>query len=204
VPEDEDLSTRLNEFDKPVREALPAFATHNNKRQTFRMAIDLLARHYEPVHDSVNLPAHSAFGQVAVNRDACTLCMACVSTCPAGALLDGQDLPKLRFIEANCVQCGLCTQACPENAIELQPLYSYDSVKAREATILNEEEPFNCVRCHKPFATRKMIDTMSAKLAGHWMFGDEKAVRRLKMCEDCRVMDIFEADAAGITVHRDD
>ncbi|MBX2823100.1 MAG: 4Fe-4S binding protein [Gammaproteobacteria bacterium] len=204
VTEPADLNPRLHALNGPVREAGPGFATHDNKRQTFRTAIDALASGHPARSDTVDLPEHSPFGTLLVNKEACTLCMACVSTCPAAALLDGQDMPKLRFIEASCVQCGLCAQACPESAIELQPSYRYDSVAAREIVTLNEEEPFNCVRCHKPFATRKMIDTMSAKLAGHWMFGDEQAVRRLKMCEDCRVVDIFESDASGIQVHRDD
>lgn len=183
--------------------SLPAFATHNNKRQTFRMAVDQLAQRHPPSTDSIELPAGSPFGRVNADQSKCTLCMACVSMCPAGALLDGQDAPKLRFIEANCVQCGICEKACPEDAISLAPAYRFDSVAARETNILHEEEPFNCVRCNKAFATRKMIDNMTAKLAGHWMFGDEKAMRRLKMCEDCRVIDMFEDDAGGIKVHRD-
>lgn len=182
---------------------LPDFATHGDKRQTFRMAVDQLAAYTPPAELSIDLPAGSPFGQIEVNAAACTLCMACVSVCPAGALLDGQEQPKLRFIEANCVQCGLCEQACPESVVTLKPSFRYDSVAARQVVTLNEEEPFHCVRCHKAFATRKMIDTMTGKLAGHWMFTDDKAMRRLRMCEDCRVMDMFENEQQGIEVHRD-
>lgn len=184
------------------RRALPRFSTHNEKRQTFRAAIDQLLEQRAPTEETVRLPDGSPFGQVTVN-DSCTLCMACVSVCPAGALLDGQGAPKLRFIESNCVQCGLCDTACPEEAISLEARYRYDSVEARAGRTLNEEEPFNCVKCHKPFATRKMIDTMNQKLASHWMFSDGKALRRLQMCENCRVVDMFEEDAKGIDVHRD-
>ena len=45
---------------------------------------------------------------------------------------------------------------------------------------------------------------MQAQLSGHWMFEDEKALRRLKMCEDCRVKDIFESEQGGIDVHKAD
>jgi Fe-S-cluster-containing hydrogenase component 2 len=127
--------------------------------------------------------------------------MACVSTCPAKALLDGQNTPALRFIEANCLQCGLCEQACPESAISLTARYTWDSIAARRIESLNAEEPFHCLVCHEPFTTRSMIDNMTAKLAGHWMFKDEKAMRRLKLCGDCRVRDMFEQDNAGIDVH---
>ena len=67
--------------------------------------------------------------------------------------------------------------------------------------MLHEEAPFHCVRCRKAFATQRMIDTMTAKLADHWMFRDAKAVERLKMCEDCRVKDLFEHEPGGPDVH---
>lgn len=202
------LASRFNDSqladDHPVQQISAAsFATHNDKRATIRSAIDHLHQHLPETPEVVDLPEQSPFGQIAVDSAGCTLCLACVSTCPAGALTDGQSLPQLRFIEANCLQCGLCQEACPENVITLQPRYLVDSGVSRQARVLNEEEPFNCVRCHKPFATRKMIDNMTTKLGDHWMFGDNQALRRLKMCEDCRVKDIFEASEAGITVHRD-
>jgi len=183
-------------------------STHNNKRQTIRLALDAMA---ESLSDSTNhservtpLPANALFGRLSVNTDACTLCMACVSTCPAQALQDGQDTPALKFIEANCVQCGLCTQACPESAITLQPQYRWDSVAARTVETLNEDEPFHCISCHTPFATSGVIATMAARLGDHWMFQDDKAIRRLKMCGDCRVKDIFREDAAGIQTHKEE
>lgn len=179
------------------------FATHNDKRQTLRLALDVLSEQLNPANDVVQLKKGAPFGRINVDENACTLCMACVSTCPAKALLDGQDTPALRLVEANCLQCGLCETACPESAISLQPQYTWDSISARQVETLNEEEPFHCLVCHTPFTTRAMIDTMSAKLAGHWMFEDPKALRRLKMCGDCRVRDMFEEDRQGINVHND-
>jgi len=182
-------------------------STHNNKRQTIRLALDAMA---ESIGDesfnelkATPLPANALFGRLAVNTDACTLCMACVSTCPAQALQDGQDTPALKFIESNCVQCGLCTQACPESALTLQPQYQWDSVAARNVETLNEDEPFHCISCRTPFATSGVIAAMAERLGGHWMFQDDKAVRRLKMCGDCRVKDIFREDAKGIQTHKD-
>ncbi len=179
-----------------------SFATHNDKRQTLRMAMDHLHEHLQSSVEAAPLPGPSPFGRLVIKADACTLCMACVTTCPAGALLDGHSLPQLKFVEANCVQCGLCRSACPESALDLEPRYLFNSLAARQQHILNEEEPFHCVRCHKAFATQKMIENMTGKLAGHWMFENESAVRRLKMCEDCRVKDMFEESNEGIQVHK--
>lgn len=180
-----------------------SFAPPGDKRQTIRMALDHLADARQPESPVCKLPASAPFGHINVNTAACTLCMACVSTCPAKALLDGQDTPALRMVEANCLQCGLCEAACPESAITLESRYAWDSIEARRIKTLHDETPFHCISCHTAFTTTRMIETMTAKLAGHWMFTDDKAKRRLKMCGDCRVKDMFEDDAGGIAVHKD-
>ena len=187
-----------------LRTAAPAaFTISDDKRRTVRDAFDAIAERL-PVAPApaFPLPAGASFGRIRVDADACTLCMACVSTCPAGSLLDGQDRPALRQIEASCVQCGLCERACPEDAISLEARWVTDGVEARRTVVLHEEEPFHCVTCHKAFATRGIIDTMLDKLQGHWMFAQPEALRRLKMCEDCRVKDIFASEAGGIETHR--
>src|SRR5207248_4483734 len=122
------------------------------------------------------------------NKDKCTLCMSCVSACPASALQDNPLLPQLRFIEKNCVQCGLCATTCPEDAIMLVPRLLTTPVR-KEARVLNETQPYACVRCGKPFGTLKAIEAMLGKLAGHSMF-QGAAAERLRMCGDCRVIDI--------------
>jgi hypothetical protein len=55
--------------------------------------------------------------------------------------------------------------------------------------VLNEAAPYGCVRCGKPFGTLKAIEAMLGKLAGHSAF-QGAALERLKMCQDCRVIDI--------------
>lgn len=178
------------------------FSTHNDKRQTLRLALDAISEQFPPADAQTSLPQGAPFGRIQVDTDACTLCMACVSTCPAKALQDGQDVPALRFVESNCLQCGLCEAACPESAISLQALYTWDSVASRRVETLHDEEPFHCLVCHTPFSTKSMIGNMMQKLSGHWMFQDEKAIRRLKLCGDCRVKDMFETDSKGIDVHK--
>lgn len=175
------------------REAPPAatFNLSNEKRRTLDFVLDHLARHAPVKTEAVPLAAGSPFGRIEVNRATCTLCMACVGACPSSALLDSKETPQLRFVERNCIQCGLCAQTCPEDAITLDArlLLTPD---AKTAVVLNETEPFNCVRCAKPFGTRKMIDNMVGRLAGHSMFGAPEALRRLKMCADCRVLDMMD------------
>ncbi|HTG97074.1 MAG TPA: 4Fe-4S dicluster domain-containing protein [Burkholderiales bacterium] len=159
------------------------------KRTTLDFALDHLARH-EP--RTIPLPAGAPFGTLALNKQTCTLCKACIGACPESALIDSTETPALRFIERNCVQCGLCVNTCPENAITLVPRLVIGK-EAKEAVTLNEAEPFNCVRCGKPFGTRQMVDNMLGKLSGHSMFAG--GTRRLQMCGDCRVVDMMESKA---------
>lgn len=138
--------------------------------------------------DMLPLPAGAPFGAVEVNTADCTLCLSCVGACPTGALIDNPDWPMLRFIEDACVQCGLCKVTCPEKVITLKPRLNFTD-DARSPTLLKEEEPAHCIRCGKPFGTRSAIERVIEKLAGkHWMFQNEAAVERIRMCEDCRVI----------------
>ncbi|MBL0088212.1 MAG: 4Fe-4S binding protein [Ideonella sp.] len=169
-----------------------SFSAGADKRGTLDMAIDHLLAHAPKPADDIALPRPGApFGSLVVDTAKCTLCLSCVGACPEAALADNPDRPQLRFIEKNCVQCGLCATTCPESAITLQPrLWLADEGKARKATrVLNEAEPFRCVRCQKPFGTVRAIEAMLTKLAGHSAF-QGVAAERLKMCGDCRVIDI--------------
>ncbi|HEU5295111.1 MAG TPA: 4Fe-4S dicluster domain-containing protein [Burkholderiaceae bacterium] len=189
----------LAALDAALREA-PAIGLSNtagfnaqaSKRATLELAIDHLLKHAPQRAEAITLPAAGApFGSLLVNPDTCTMCLACVGACPEGALLDNPERPQLRFIEKNCVQCGLCATTCPERAITLQPrLWLADDGKARrEPRVLHEVEPFHCVRCGKPFGTLRAIETMIGKLAGHAAF-QGAAAERLRMCGDCRVIDM--------------
>ncbi|MGZ8259943.1 MAG: 4Fe-4S dicluster domain-containing protein [Caldimonas sp.] len=171
------------------------FAVQPDKRTTLDFALDHLLGEASVAVDEVSLPAlarqPTPFGTVVVDRAACTLCLACVGACPEGALLDNPDAPRLSFIERNCVQCGLCASTCPEDAITLVPrLLLADAGKARrQPRVLNEAEPFRCVRCAKPFGTQRAIEAMLERLSGHAMF-QGRAAERLQMCGDCRVIDL--------------
>ena len=65
--------------------------------------------------------------------------------------------------------------------------------EARKAPrVLNEAQPYGCIRCGKPFGTLKGVEAMLGRLAGHSMF-QGAALERLKMCGDCRVIDLHTA-----------
>ena len=172
--------------------ATARFAVAAEKRGTLELALEHLIEHAPQKPQAIALPAvGSPFGSVTVNKDTCTLCLSCVSACPAAALQDNPLLPQLKFIEKNCVQCGLCATTCPEDAITLEPRLLL-TPERKEARVLNEMQPYACIRCAKPFGTLKAIESMLGKLANHSMF-QGAALERLKMCGDCRVIDIHSA-----------
>ncbi len=167
------------------------YAGIENKRAVLRAAIDHLVGQAVNVPQEIPLPSGTPFGEVQVDKEKCTLCMGCVAVCPAGAILDNKERPCLSFIEWNCVQCGLCENTCPEDAISLNARLVTESNLRMERRVLNEEEPFKCLGCNKPFTTQSMIQKMEEKLAGHRMFQGD-GMRRLKLCEDCRVKEMFK------------
>lgn len=176
----------------PTRHA--SFAVQADKRATLELTLDHLIAHAPKQSlEPIALPATgSPLGGLVINKDTCTLCLSCVSACPSSALQDNPQSPQLKFIEKNCVQCGLCVKTCPEKALTLVPQLNL-APQRKEAVLLNEMQPYACVRCGKPFGTLKGIEAMLGKLGGHSMFQGD-ALERLKMCGDCRVIDIYSAD----------
>ncbi len=190
-----ELSGIPGEEEENRLDTVATYAGVGSKRALIRNALEFFHQQSSAKPEHVVLPEKSIFGEVALNYDACTLCMACVSVCPASALEAGGEAPALRFIEANCLQCGLCATACPETALTLEPRFLFDGIAAKKVRTLKEEEPFRCIQCNKPFATHAMIERMTEKLTGHWMFEKPEALNRLRMCEDCRVADMFNESA---------
>ncbi len=158
-----------------------------DKRTATRLSVAALAPGAAPFV----LPDGAPYGEVIVNEGACTLCLACVSQCPVGALLDNPDKPQLRFRESACLQCGICESTCPEDAIALAPRFDPANA-AREPRILHEDEPALCADCGKPFGSKAAIERIVEKLGGtHWMFDNPERTRVIRLCEDCRVSAVF-------------
>ncbi|MGZ8321121.1 MAG: 4Fe-4S binding protein [Telluria sp.] len=170
------------------------FHLAQDKRNALDMALDHLFRHATLKPEQVALPPAAPFGAVLVDTARCTMCMSCVGACPESALMDSPALPQLRFVEKNCVQCGLCAETCPEDAIALAPRMLFGETW-NQAVLLNETEPFCCIRCNKPFGTLLMIQMMLSRLSQHSAFKGN--LDRIRMCGDCRVIDMMQGPGAG-------
>lgn len=178
----------------PAAGCRPAtFNLFNEKRTSLEFALDHLAKLAPQPCDEIALSPGAPYGTLNVNKQTCTLCLACVGACPEKALLDNKETPQLLFIESNCVQCGICMNTCPEKAISLTPRLLL-AKEARNPRLLNQAEVFNCIRCGKPLGSKQMVETMLTKLMGHSMFAAPGALDRLRMCADCRVVDLMRTE----------
>jgi len=154
---------------------------------TRRQVARLAAKTLNPDATGIDLPDGAPYGAVLVDTDACSLCLSCVSLCPAGALGDNPDKPQLRFQEDACLQCGLCANICPEDAITYQPRMNLTD-SALSQIVLHEEEPFACIECGSLFGVKSTVDKVVEKLAGkHSMFATSQASRMIQMCDNCRI-----------------
>ncbi len=178
----DDLDLRLGELE-------------GNKRARLFTALDALGEKFDVEKNAQPLEASAPYGTIECSTDDCTLCMSCVAVCPTRALHHDGDIPGLKLVEQDCVQCGLCTKACPENALTSVQQMNWDKMSRQNAVTLHQEEPALCLRCHKPFAPMSMITMLQNKLQGHSHFADAAALNRIAMCEDCRVIDVFESMA---------
>ncbi|MFN8442054.1 MAG: 4Fe-4S binding protein [Caldilineaceae bacterium] len=99
--------------DLPVAERLPHRVPPS--RQRLNQQIEAIA----PAPSTELVTTTLPFAQVVVNHAACSACELCSRFCPTGAL----DLVKdsnyftLQFTPRLCIDCGICAQACPEDAI---------------------------------------------------------------------------------------
>ncbi|SFX55241.1 4Fe-4S binding protein [Marinospirillum alkaliphilum] len=198
--EDQQLASRLPELDQHLSNwhNLPASDPFEweGKRGTLNAALERLFEQGEALEAAIALPSGAPYGQVLLNTDACTLCMSCVALCPTGALRgNSNEQPRLAFLEADCVQCGLCERSCPERAISLEARFTPAPGERLHERVLKEEQPFHCISCGKPFGSHSTITGIMKKLQHHSYFQGE-AAKRLQMCEDCRVRDSYRELAA--------
>ncbi len=95
------------------------------------------------------------------DRKRCTGCATCAKTCPQGAIeiVTSTDLENNRYIVETyrvdtgyCIQCGLCVEACPYDALFMGA--AYERAKYRRHELVQEKE--------------QMLDTPDRAVSGYY------------------------------------
>jgi formate hydrogenlyase subunit 6/NADH:ubiquinone oxidoreductase subunit I len=81
------------------------------------------------------------------SREKCTGCATCAKSCPQGAieivtatnLVDNKyEVQTYRVDTGYCIQCGLCVEACPYDAVFMG--YSYERAKYRRGELIQTND----------------------------------------------------------------
>lgn len=132
------------------------------------------------------------FAEISIGAS-CTVCGACTSMCPAGAII--RDIGSIAAIYGNCIACGLCEKACPEKALKMQGKFDMGKLLDSAPTTLFKSELKVCASCNKPYMTQAAFDRIEG-LFIESVRGDLKPreqveliknqVELLRYCENCR------------------
>lgn len=181
-------------YDAAPLEPMPSnrLTALGSKREVARSVFALLYEGAPEPQDIIALPQGAPYGRLVVDTENCTLCLSCVSACPANALRDDPNKPQLAFVESACVQCGVCVATCPESVIELEPRFNF-TTSALSPDLIKTEEPFQCIECGKEMGAKASITKIVDKLRGHSMFQDESQLRLIQMCDNCRVISLAKS-----------
>ena len=81
------------------------------------------------------------------SREKCTGCATCAKTCPQGAIEivtatnlaeNKYEVETYRVDTGYCIQCGLCVEACPYDALFMG--YSYERAKYRRSELVQAND----------------------------------------------------------------
>ena len=129
------------------------------------------------------------FSEIYCNEQRCSLCLACVNVCNIGAMRAVKEDFSLRFRASDCINCDLCVELCPEKALSAERVQQIEEGFFDEK-ILARDEPLYCKRCGKLFGNRRVFDEVVRRLTEAGLF--QERGKFLHLCEDCRVIAMFE------------
>lgn len=142
--------------------------------------IQLLSRIPGATVDFGDLPV---VGMIYIS-DECTLCGACVNSCPTGALTlrTSEDIVDLIFHHEMCIACQECSGVCPVNAIRVD--YRLEKEYLVNEKALVSDETARCVKCGRPIGSMKMINHVEKTLLAKGL--PREVIEKVWLCRECK------------------
>ena len=143
-------------------------------------------------YGTIEAGEHVHYGTIAIDEDACTLCLSCVGACNVRALTAHPEDNSLRFDASICTSCGYCEATCPEK--DCLSVVRGEIVLNKQwfgQRIMAKDTLFECIKCGKPFATSKSINRIVAIMTPLFAGNDTK-LKSLYCCGDCKPKVMFE------------
>lgn len=126
------------------------------------------------------------YGDLRLNVDTCTLCLACVGACNVGALVADSKENALKFNPSLCTTCGYCEASCAEkDTLKLERSGLRLEKSYFDFRTLAKDELFACVECGKEFATKKAVEKIASLMRDKFA-NDEAKLKSLYCCADCK------------------
>lgn len=130
-----------------LRERLGAAGTGSMPQFEARRRMNVLDALYEMGEPDAPEIATRLFGSVDIDAEKCNACNMCTVFCPTGALRKSDEAPEggvgsyLEFSLADCVQCGLCADACMQKALVVSDAVSTEELFDFEPRLIFLPEP---------------------------------------------------------------
>jgi ferredoxin len=153
-------------------------------------SISFLENNMRTIHvlsgEAMVLVAVFLFCRTRLNIEKCTGCAACELDCPTGTL-ESNDEGKLRlftYAHYQCICCGSCVSACPEEAAELRHEISlgrfFQIIPKQE---IRSVELKACERCGALFAPEPQLDKIGQRFTDDY----------LRFCPRCKRLNYAQA-----------
>ncbi|WP_270971027.1 4Fe-4S dicluster domain-containing protein [Campylobacter upsaliensis] len=137
------------------------------------------------------------YGDLRLNVDTCTLCLACVGACNVGALIADSKENALKFNPSLCTTCGYCEASCAEkDTLKLERSGLRLEKSYFDFRTLTKDELFACVECGKEFATKKAVEKIASLMRDKFA-NDEAKLKSLYCCADCKAKVMLGAMMRG-------
>jgi ferredoxin len=187
-----EVAARVAALDRPEAPPARPAAARSDSQDGRALLLDMLDRIVPTPRAPVALPPDAPFGSVHVDRGACTVCLACANLCPTGALFAPTgETPRLAFVEARCVQCGICDRGCPEHAVRLEPRLVLDAAARTAPRELARGGAIRCSDCGVAFLSARVLEALLVRLRDHPELATAEGRARLGRCPACRQRTTF-------------